>query len=104
MRLPFALCIAAAALALAANPAFAGSCCHQATVFDGPPIVPFEAAPIYIVDEGPVLSGPGVYAYHTYVPRVYVPPLALPPEGGYAAVTPFPYVHHVSGPRRSYRR
>ena len=104
MRLLFASCIAAAALALAAPPALAGSCCRPMD-FDGPPRVPFEAAPIYIVDEGPVVSGPGVYAYHDiYVPRVYAPPLALPPEGGYAAVVPFPYIHRVTGLRRGYRR
>ncbi len=50
-------------------------------------------APVYIVDQGPVISGPGVYAYH----EIDVPPYS----GGYAVVTPhayptpFPYVRHV---------
>jgi hypothetical protein len=65
---------------LGAAPAAAGGpCCgHRATAYDYGPVMPlatyrFEApAParqVYVVNQGPVLSGPGIYAYtNTYVP------------------------------------
>lgn len=102
------LAAAVAALTLAAMPAVAG-CCRDVTVYGIPPLVPLipppfafdpsdPAAPLYIVDQGPVLSGPGIYTYHTYVP-----PFARPTYwGDYAVVdaygTPFPYVHHALPP------
>ncbi len=100
----------AAALTFVAMPAVAGSCCGEVTVVYGiPPLVPLpgdlfdpsdRAAPVYIVDQGPVLSGPGIYIRHD----IYVPPFARPTAwGDYAVVPgtggrPFPYVRHAWRP------
>jgi hypothetical protein len=74
------LCLAFAVLMLGAAPAAAGGpCCgHAAAVYDYGPVVPsaiyrFEAPTpvrqVYVVNQGPVFSGPGIYAYtNTYVP------------------------------------
>ena len=114
MRLLPLVAAIAAAFTLAADPAVAGSCCDRATVVYGvPPLVThipppgYHRAPVRIADQGPVLSGPGVHAYHD----LYVPPYARPTywEGGYAIVTPdagatpFPYVRKAHGPRRDFR-
>jgi len=100
----------AAALTLAASPAVAGHYyvpgfpIDEVTVYGDPPFGPplgyvFEPsdprAPVRIANQGPVISGPGVYAHHE---------LEMPTwwwQGGYAVVTPhgyptpFPYVRHV---------
>jgi hypothetical protein len=79
---------------LAAAPAAAGPCCGHATAtYDVQPVVPvstyrFEApapvAQIYVVNQGPVFSGPGLYTYtNRYVPS-FVP-------------TPYPYVSSYYG-------
>jgi hypothetical protein len=99
----------AAALTLAAAPAVAGGYYDVPVVYGIPPFAPAlpavgyvfdpsdHGAPVYIVDQGPVFAGPGIYAYH----EIDVP-LAYPTHwGGYAVVRPyaharrFPYVRHV---------
>jgi len=110
MRQVFCLAAAAAAaLTLAATPAVAGGYDGVNVVYGIPPFPPAlpavgymfdpsdHSAPVYIVDQGPVYAGPGVYAYH----EIDVP-LAYPTYwGGYAVVRThaharrFPYVRHV---------
>lgn len=98
-------CLAGAVAALAvAGPAplFAGCC------VDGPPTVVYRIPPvaiaapptgyvlgasdarkpIYVVNQGPVYAGPGIYAVPTYS------------EGGYAYTTPYPYVKSYWAYRR----
>ena len=86
-------CLALAVLMLGAAPAAAGSCCGYgyrvpAFNFTPEPVVPtaiyrFESEPparqVYVVNQGPVLSGPGVYAYV----NIYVPGLVPPPRRRY---------------------
>ena len=86
------LYLAAAALTLVASPALAGGCCGG---FYGPDAIvpiPYVFAPpadqvdqIYVVNQGPVLSGPGLYTYT----NPWVPSVALPP---YPDDAIFPYV------------
>jgi hypothetical protein len=93
MRLLSLAAAAAAALALTAP---AEACCHWIpSVYVGPPFIPggYEFAPptdqasqIYVVNQGPVLSGPGIYTYT----NPYVPTLAPP-----LYPTAYPYVRHV---------
>ncbi|MPZ38482.1 MAG: hypothetical protein GEU95_10490 [Rhizobiales bacterium] len=69
------LSIAAIAIAGAASvssPASAGSpcCCVASCVAVAPPVLvyePYEMPRIYIVDQGPVYSGPGIYTNPTVV-------------------------------------
>jgi hypothetical protein len=109
MRLVCLAGAAAAALTLAVTPATAGYFPDVTILYGFGPIGDaFEPsdrrAPVRIVDEGPVISGPGVYAYHTLKAPTYW-------QGGYSVVTPdvyptpFPYVRHmpdvrVFAPRR----
>jgi hypothetical protein len=65
---------AVAALAAAASVASANAgspcCCGAPCYVAGPPVVvytPYEMPRIYIVDQGPVYSGPGVYTNPTLV-------------------------------------
>jgi hypothetical protein len=87
------LCLAIAALFALAAPAAAGGCCgygYGAAAYDIQPVVPvstyrFDAPPpvgqVYVVNQGPVLSGPGIYAYtNHYVPSFV--PTAYPYVGG----------------------
>ena len=83
------LCLAACAalIPFAVSPAFAGGdCCWSAptVVYAVPPtgylLDPSDARPpIYVVNQGPVYSGPGLYAVPTYS------------EGGYAYPYDYPY-------------
>jgi hypothetical protein len=86
------LCLAIVALMLAAAPAAAGPCCGHATAtYDVAPVMPvsiyrFEApdpvAQIYVVNQGPVFSGPGLYTYtNRYVPSFV--PTAYPYVSGH---------------------
>jgi len=87
--------IAAAMLALTAAPAMA--CCGSPAYYGAPavdyavvPVVPVN--PFYIVNEGPIFSGPGIYAYD----NVYVPSVLRPAHwnGVYADGLPYvPYAH-----------
>ena len=99
MRLVY---LVAAALMLVATPALAGGCCGDAYGPDW--IIPngYEFPPpadqvtqVYVVNQGPVLSGPGLYTYtNPWVPSL-VPPgcpdrdVCDAPYHYYAA---FPYV------------
>jgi hypothetical protein len=107
MRLLRLAAAAAAVSALVAMPAVAGSCCENVTIIYGAVPVPYPApppghlldpsdqrAPVYIVDQGPVIEGPGIYTYH----EIEVPAQPTYSEGGYA----FPYVRHSYG-RQPYR-
>ena len=81
---------AATALTLAATPALAGYYDEDVAVAYGFPPVGFvfdpadHGAPVHIANQGPVLSGPGVYAF---------PEIGIPTHPGYAPR--FPYVRHV---------
>ena len=64
--------LATAAAVAAAPSANAGSpcCCPAPCVVAPPPVVvytPYEMPQIYIVDQGPVYSGPGIYTNPTVV-------------------------------------
>jgi len=83
-------CLAFVALLALAAPAAAGGCCGYAAAPEIHPVVPvstyrFDAPPpvgqVYVVNQGPVLSGPGIYAYtNHYVPSFV--PSANPYVGG----------------------
>jgi hypothetical protein len=85
------LYLAAAALTLAVTPALAGGCCG---VYGSDAIAPIDyvfpppadqVTQIYVVNQGPVLSGPGLYTYT----NPWVPSVGLPAYRLHAA---FPYV------------
>jgi hypothetical protein len=85
------LYLAAAALTLVATPALAGGCCGS--VYGSDVVLPigYEFPPpadqvdrIYLVNQGPVLSGPGIYTYT----NPWVPSFGLP----YRHHAIFPYV------------
>ncbi len=65
-----------------------GGCgCHRAFVYAATPaieVTPIEAAPIYVINQGPDYTGPGIMApYHTWAPGgAYVAPGAYPYMGG----------------------
>jgi len=101
-----------AAFTISATPAAAGHCCHSAFpgIEQGPPS-PYYLAdqinPFYLVNQGPVYSGPGIVAYNNvYYPSIYYPSLRRPiyAVGGYAYVQAFyppamqyRYVHSFGG-------
>jgi hypothetical protein len=94
---------AAAAAALAALATPASACCYRPAVVDyGPPVAvgyvfppPEErASQIYVVNQGPVVSGPGIYTYTNPYVRSFVPPPY--PRRGWVHAAPYPYVHHVA--------
>jgi hypothetical protein len=80
------LCLAIIAVFALVAPAAAGGCCgggYEATAYEVQPVVPvatyrFPAPPpvrqIYVVNQGPVLSGPGLYTYTNYYEPSIVPP------------------------------
>ncbi len=65
-----------------APPAWSGGCgCGGAVVYAAPPVevTPVAPAPIYVVNQGPEYSGPGIMVpYHTYSPAA-----AWAPANGY---------------------
>src|SRR5512139_2763942 len=94
MRYRWCLAGAVAALSVSSPAAFAqaGCCAEGPTVVYGIPPLPVVVPPtgyvldpsdarkpIYVVNQGPVYSGPGIYAVPTFS------------EGGYAYTTPYPY-------------
>ncbi len=102
-----------AALMFAVNPAAAGHCCGRAVVGYGvAPVVAlvppdaldpwYAVRQIYVVNQGPVFTGPGIYAYSNF----YVPSIA-PAVGWdgcdpcarryYPYAPPFPYVRGEFG-------
>jgi hypothetical protein len=102
---------AAAALAapfwFAATPAAAGHCCRSVFygVPQGPPSPYYladQASPFYVVNQGPVYSGPGIYTDN----NIFYPSLPRPiyAVGGYAYVQAYyppamqyPYVRSFGG-------
>ena len=80
----------ATALTLAATPALAGHYNEDVAVAYGFPPIGYvfdpadHGAPVYIANQGPVLTGPGIYAFHE---------IGMPTHPGYAP--PFPYVRRV---------
>lgn len=102
---------AAVAMAAAVSSAHAqGVCCRTAavTVAYAPVVAPYVSAPYYIVNQGPVYSGPGIFTRPTYIPNnatfapypyVYAPGFFAP--GGYA---PPAYVRPAYRPRGAYIR
>jgi hypothetical protein len=76
-------CLALVALFALAAPAAAGGCCgYWAAAPEIQPVVPvstyrFDAPPpvsqVYVVNQGPVLSGPGIYAYTNHYVPSFVP-------------------------------
>jgi len=96
--------LVAAALMLLATPALAGGCCGAFV-----PVVPVAVIPggyvfpppadqvtqIYVVNQGPVLSGSGLYTYtNPWVPSIA--PLAYPPVG-YVYGAPYAIYPYVRG-------
>jgi hypothetical protein len=89
-------CLAIVALFALAAPAAAGGCCgygYGAAAYDIQPVVPastyrFDAPPpvgqVYVVNQGPMLSGPGIYAYTNHYEPSFVP-------------TAYPYVSGCGG-------
>ncbi len=101
MRLVPLAAAAVAAFMLAATPAAA--CCGGG--YGVAPVVPavppdaldpwYPVRQIYVVNQGPVFTGPGIYAYSNF----YVPPIAPPlccrvgyVQPYYPYAPPFPYV------------
>jgi len=82
--------LVAAAVTLLASPALAGGCCGSFPVAVGGYVFPPPAdrvTQIYVVNQGPVLSGSGLYTYtNPWVPSIA--PFADP----YAPRVTFPYV------------
>ena len=79
----------------------AGCGCHRGFVYAATPsieVMPVETAPIYVVNQGPDYTGPGVMTpYHTWAPAGgYVAPGAYPYMAGYGAG------YGYYGPRRVY--
>ena len=68
-----------------APPAWSGGCgCGRPVVYAAPPVevTPVAPAPIYVVNQGPEYSGPGIMVpYHTYSPAA-----AWAPANGYPYV------------------
>jgi hypothetical protein len=97
------LAIAATATVATISQAAAGGCCAACgpcpTVVVGrfiPVVEVVNVAPIYVVNQGPTYSGPGVMTYPGYF-DVPTPPAVYPYVGGGYY---YPRYHHVT---RSYR-
>jgi len=98
---PVCLAVSAAAIAVTAGTAAADPCCAPRVIYAIPPVTivvpptgyvldPSDTVnPVYVVNRGPILSGPGIY---TYTNKYYYPTFARPTysEGGYAYTDP-PY-------------
>lgn len=71
-----------------------GCGCHHTFVYAATPaieVMPIQPAPIYVVNQGPDYTGPGITVpYHTWAPA-----------GGYVGPGAYPYVRGF-GPRRAY--
>ncbi len=109
MRLLYLATAAAAAFILIATPA--GACCRApGPVYGVVPVVPlvppsavdpwYPVRQIYVVNQGPVLTGPGIYAYPNFYVPTFAPPLCC--HAGfvrpyYPYVSPFPYVRGEFG-------
>jgi hypothetical protein len=86
--------------------AWSGGCgCGRQVVYAAPQVevTPVALAPIYVVNQGPEYSGPGIMVpYHTYSPAA-----AWAPASGYPYVRGrgygYGYRYHRPGPRYGYR-
>ena len=102
LGLGLGLGLAFAALTLATAPAAAGQCCGHASypyvapAVVGEPVVPVshyqfeppgQVSQIYVVNQGPVYSGPGIMAHN----NIYVPTLARPAAWASHYVDVHPY-------------
>ena len=92
------VCLAFVASLFLAAPAAAGGCCGGYASYEVQPSVPvatyrFDAPPpvsqIYVVNQGPLLSGPGLYTYTNHYEPSFVP-------------TAYPYVGGCGGCGHSY--
>lgn len=77
----------------------AGCGCHRAVVYAAAPateLIPIAPAPIYVVNQGPDYTGPGVMVpYHTWTPASsYVVPGAYPYFHGYHSRWGYRYGWH----------
>lgn len=107
MRRKYFAVLGAAIVLFTAPIAHADECCasgNAAVVYAAPPFViaippigyvldPSDARPpIYVVNQGPLYSGPNIVTYPLYVGPLAT--LAVPTfsEGGYAYADPYPYV------------
>jgi len=108
MRILHLAAFVGAALTAAASPAAAGYCCGHPGYGIAPAVaaVPPDALDpwypvrqIYVVNQGPVFTGPGIYAYSNfYVPSVAPDwPGGYPYAGAYPYAAPFPYVRGEFG-------
>ncbi len=95
-----------------APPAWSGGCgCGQQVVYAAPPVevTPIAPAPIYVVNQGPDYSGPGIMVpYHTYSPAAaWAPANGYPyvrgPGYGYGYGSGYGYRHHGPWRRYAYR-
>lgn len=85
-----------------AVPAWSGCGCGRPVVYAAPPVevTPVAPAPIYVVNQGPEYSGPGIMVpYHTYSPAA-----AWAPASGYPYVRGrgYGYRYHRPWPRYAY--
>jgi hypothetical protein len=94
-----------AAVALANSAASAGGCgwcggCGQAFYATG--LVACDAHPFYVVNHGPVYSGPAIVTYPTYTPRAYpyVHGCGFRPCYGFSYTRPVVYDDHYRYHRR----
>ena len=118
MRILHLAAFVGAALTAAASPAAAGYCCGHPGYGVAPIVatVPPDALDpwypvrqIYVVNQGPVFTGPGIYAYSNfYVPTVapaWAPGWGGPYYGGrYPYAAPFPYVRGEFGCHAGFER
>jgi hypothetical protein len=97
---------ATAVLLLASAPAAAGPCCSHAApapayIYSEPTVPvthyafepPAQVNQIYVVNQGPYFSGPGIYAHND----IYAPTLARPPGWAEANGSAWPYPSSVTG-------
>ena len=111
-------CCAVAAPVVYAQPvapallAYSGCGCGRSVVYTSPLVepTPIAPSPIYVVNQGPAFSGPGISVpYHTYSPApAYTPPYPYVPGYGphpyyprlaYARPYMHPYMHPYMRPR-----
>jgi len=84
-----------------AVPAWSGGCgCGRPVVYVAPPVevTPIAPAPIYVVNQGPEYSGPGIMVPY----RTYSPAAAYAPASGYPYVGGPGYGYRHHGPWRRY--
>jgi hypothetical protein len=93
MRFVSVAAAAAAVFMIAATPAAA--CCHRVGPAYGVAVVPvgaldswYPVRQVYVVNQGPVFTGPGIYAYSNFY---------LPTVGPYPYAPSFPYVRGEIG-------